>query len=115
MSDDPIGDLAENQLAIMAADVAIQLERGTGTRPVLWLLVRARQRAAAAINQFMVIDAANVKDVRLLQEHINQFSNYIDDVRTLLTRGKEADIMISEEERREIEELVGSTDYLKED
>ena len=43
---DFLAALSDDHLVNLSIDLMVQLERGTGTRPVLWLLCRARKRAA---------------------------------------------------------------------
>lgn len=103
---DPTQAIAEEHLATLAIDVIVQLERGTEMRPVLWLLDRARKQASAALVKFLTIDPTDVEGVRKLQNTINRYDDYVVDMRALVARGREADQLISEEDRAEIEQLL---------
>lgn len=106
MSNDPIERIADEHLREIYYDVMVQLERGTGTRPVLWVLTEARKKAAAAIVQMTLIDPTRIEDLRTCQATIRVYDEMVLLFRDLMKRGKDADRTIHEQEREEIGDLV---------
>lgn len=107
---DPVAEIATSQLIEMAIDVQVQLERGSGTRPVLWLLQRSRTRAVDAIFALTKIDPAKAEDIRHLQNEISLYDDMIADCRELLNRGKEADRELDEQDRHTLAGLLTPED-----
>jgi hypothetical protein len=105
---DPIEKLADQQLLLLAADVQVQLEKGTAMRPVLYMLAEARSRAAKALLLFMDVDAEKPADIRKLQSELKLYDDMIGSVRMMLQMGREAQSRISEDNRLEIQEIVDS-------
>lgn len=103
---DPIEQLAAARLRELAEELAKQLDRKTGTRPVLWLLARQRVRAAKAIVMFMDVDPDDAATVRKLQAEMKLYDDLIVSCKTLLSRGKEAAFEVSEDERSALDELI---------
>jgi hypothetical protein len=103
---DPIEKLADEQLRFLSADLQVQLERGTGTRPVLWLLANARKKAAKAFVMFMDADPGDVKLIQRLQAEVKLYDDMILSCRALFARGKEADRNIRESDREALEEIA---------
>jgi hypothetical protein len=99
-------EYGEKQIADLAIDMQVQLEKGTGTRPVLWLLVRARRRAADAIFTLTTIDPTQTAAIITLQSQIQLYAELMEDCREMLTRGREADRKIDEEDRIEIADVL---------
>jgi hypothetical protein len=106
MSIDPIERIAEERLYELSVDLQVQLEKGTGTRPILWMLVQARKKAAAATTQLVLADAEKPADIRKCQAAILLYDDLIDLCRALLKRGKEADYRIHESDREELADLT---------
>jgi len=107
---DPIEAIARQQLIDMSIDLQVQLERGTGTRPMLWLLARARTRAIVAVFSIVKIDPSKADEIRMLQNEVNLYSDLIDDCRALLARGNEEDRELDEQDRMEIADLLTPED-----
>lgn len=105
---DPIAALAEEQLYELAADVQVQLEKGTGTRPVLWLLAQQRAKAAKALTGLADVDASETAAIRALQNEIRLYGDLVTACQELIVRGREADAMIAERDRSDMSEIVGS-------
>jgi len=110
---DPIEVIARQRLIEMAIDVQVQLERGSGTRPVLWLLARARARATTAIYAMVKVDPTNVLEITRMQNEVNLYGDLVDDCRALLARGKEEDRELDEQDRIEIADLLSPEDAQK--
>lgn len=105
---DPIEALANEQLYELAADVQVQLERGTGTRPVLWLLSEQRAKASSAMMKLVEVDATEIDAIRTLQNEIRLYGDLVTACQNLMTRGREADAEIAETDRSDMAEIVGS-------
>jgi hypothetical protein len=107
---DPITGLADARLLDLAADLQVQLEKGTGTRPVLWLLSMQREKATDAIRKLIEIDASETDAIRSLQNEVRLFGDLIESCRSLMERGKTADRKIRESDREALSELVEGLD-----
>jgi hypothetical protein len=103
---DPIEQLAEARLRELAIDVEVQLEKGTQYRPVLWLLVHARKRAAGAMKLFLDVDPADAHAVRLIQIELKVYDDMVANCRMLVARGRDADHVIAEKDRTEMSEAI---------
>ena len=107
---EPIETIARQRLIEMAIDLQVQLERGSGTRPVLWLLARARARAVTAIYSMVKIDPTRADEIRMLQNEVNLYGDLVDDCKALLARGQEEDRELDEQDRIEIADLLSPED-----
>lgn len=105
---DPILRLADEQLRVLAADLQVQLERGTGTRPVLFMLAQAREKAAKAIVLFMDADPEDARLIARLQREITIYNDMATSAQALLSVGREANQRITEKDRSELEEVIMS-------
>lgn len=103
---DALTELGLNGVIDLAIDVHVQLEKGTGTRPILWLLASARERAAQAMRNLVEIDPTDTAKIIILQGQAAAYSDLIDDCRALLNRGKEADRQLDEAARIEIADVL---------
>lgn len=103
---EPIEQLADLKMIELAADVQVQLENGTATRPVLYMLVRARVRAAKAFDLFIDVDPVADDEIRRLQAELRLYNDLVEACRDMINLGKEASGRITEEERAELEEVV---------
>lgn len=105
---DPTEALADEQLYELAADVQVQLEKGTGTRPVLWLLAQQRTKAREAMAKLVEVDATETEAIRSLQSEIRLYGDLVTSCQDLMVRGREADAAIAERDRSDMAEIVGS-------
>lgn len=105
---DPIEELGDEHLFLLAADLQVQLEKDTANRPVLFLLSEARKKARLAISQLVEVDAGETEAIRGFQAEVRLYGDLIDNCQALITRGREADGLIAESERSELAELIGS-------
>jgi hypothetical protein len=103
---DPIEKLGNEQLRLLAADVMVQLEKGTALHPVLWMLVQARKRAAMAIGMFIDIDPENIEAIRKIKAEILVYEDMVRSCRELLAQGREAELRVGEDDRLAIDEIV---------
>lgn len=104
--EDPIEKLGNEKLYERAIDVMVQLEKGTAERPVLWLLVHARDRAAKAMLLFIDVDPTDSEAIRKLQNEIRIYDGLVEDTRDMLARGRQADHEISELDRATMQDLM---------
>lgn len=105
---DPIEALANEQLFALAADLQVQLEQGTGTRPVLWLLTEQRAKASTAMVKLVEVDATEIEAIRSLQNEIRLYGDLVTACQNLILRGREADRTIAESERSDMAEIIGN-------
>lgn len=103
-----VEELSNARLREQAVDVMVQLEKGTGTRPVLWMLVQARQRAAKAIDMFVDVDPSDVEAVKKIHRELVLYNDVVRLAQETIQRGKEADAMIGEEDRDALDEIVAN-------
>lgn len=104
---DPTMALANEALFTLAADLQVQLEKGTGTRPVLWLLAQQRTKACDAMVKLVEVDATETEAIRTLQNEIRLYSDLVTACQELIIRGREADAMIAETDRSELANIIG--------
>lgn len=109
---DTLEKLSDEQLFMLAEDIKLQLERGAGTRPVIYLLAMQRQRAVLAMSGIINADPEDAKTIRGFQQEIQLYHDLIEHCREMLNRGKEADARIAEMER---ESLNASLDDMSEE
>lgn len=103
---DPLAHLADEQLRLLAVDLQVQLERGSGTRPVLYLLAQQRARAVKAITGLVNVPPTDTEAVRGYQQEASLYYDLIEGCREMLNRGREADRRINEEERSSLDEAI---------
>jgi len=101
-----IEELAAERMVELSADIQVQLEKGTGTRPVLWMLMKARRRAARAIDMIVDVDPVDSESIRKIKNEITIYNDMIEAAREMLERGREADSKIKEGDRAAIDEIV---------
>lgn len=106
MNDDAISATARAVLIEMQIDLKVQLERGTGTRPMLYLLAGARNRAVTAISKLIEIDATEADAIRSLQAEVRLYGDMMELSKEMLSRGREADREIHEEDRDAIADYL---------
>jgi hypothetical protein len=110
---DPTIPLIEKHLTDLYIDVQVQLERGTGTRPVLWMLVQQRRKAAEAVSAMFKLDLNKegvIADLKHLQNEVLLYEDMVELCQELLQRGREADRELIEQEREEIADLMTPQD-----
>lgn len=105
-----IDRLSDHVLVEMMAEVQVQLERGTGTRPILFMLADARERARNAISMLIEADPEQPDVLRKLQNEVKLFIDMVDSAKAVIDRGKEADRNIHEDDRAALDEMIMSMD-----
>lgn len=103
---DFIASLSNEELVTLSVDLQVQLEKGTGTRPVLWLLARTRERAASALALLADVNVTKPTDILTLQHQVHSYRELMEDCRALLTRGRDADRQLAESERINIADAL---------
>jgi hypothetical protein len=103
---DSLEALADEQLWLLAEDLKLQLEKGAGTRPVLYLLAQQRQRAVAAIMGLVNVDPTKIEDIRGYQKEAALYYDLMENVRVMLQRGREADSRIADRDRESIADAL---------
>lgn len=103
---DSLETLSDEQLRLLAADVQVQLEKGTGTRPVVFLLAQQRLRAVKAIMGLVNASPTDADAIRGYQQEAALYYDLIEHCREMLVRGREADSRINEEERASLDEAI---------
>ena len=106
MNDDAISAAARAALIEMQIDLKVQLERGTGTRPMLWLVASARNSAVIAIRKLIDVDASETQAIRAFQAEVRLYGDMMESAADMLSRGKEADHEINEEDRDAIADYL---------
>lgn len=106
---DPFVALGSEALVQLGFDVQVQLEKNTakGMRPVLWLLVQQRKKAAVAMAQMIDVDVVETEALRSLQAEVRLYGDLVQHCRALFTEGKDKLQEIEEEDRQEMEDLIG--------
>lgn len=110
MNDDAISAAARAYLLESYTDLKVQLEKGTGTRPMLYLLADARNNAVVAIRKMIDLDASETQAMRALQNEVRLYGDMMDAAERMLRRGKEADREIDEKHREELAEYLTTDD-----
>lgn len=106
MNDDAISAAARAALIDMYLDLKVQLEKGTGTRPMLYLLASARNKAVVAMRNLIEIDASETIAIRGLQAEVRLYGDMMHSAREMLSRGREADHEVNEEDREAVADFV---------
>jgi len=106
---DPFATLANEALLEVAYDLQVQLERGTakGMRPVLYLLVQQRKKAADAMSKIIDVDVCETEALRSLQAEVRLYGDMVESCRKLFDKGRDAEQQIMESDRAEMEKIVG--------
>ena len=106
---DPFDALSNDVLLELAYDLQVQLEKGTskGMRPVLYLLVEQRKKAASALLKMVEVDVSEQIALRELQNEVRLYTDMIGHCLKLFNKGRDAEQQIMERDRAEMEEIVG--------
>lgn len=104
---DPIDELGNEHLYLLAADLQVQLEKGSANRPVLFLLSEARKKARVAIVKLIEVSASETEAIRELQAEVRLYGDMIESCQALIMRGREADSLIAESDRSDLANVVG--------
>ncbi len=102
MAEDPTSRLALQRAVAMSAAVEAQLSQKRGGQPLVAVLKKARREAAGAIAALVDVDPDDTKAIRDLQTVAQRYSKLCEWLSVIVNEGKEADSLISEEEREEL-------------
>lgn len=113
MSDDPIVRLARMR-ALRAirdsADIEAQLSVMQGTRPVLSILVKARDKAAQALTALAFIDVNRTHEIETLQNEVRRYDDLVRWFAEIVAEGFEADAEITAQDREEMIDLLSQSE-----
>jgi hypothetical protein len=109
VSEDPILRLAQQRAITNSADIEAQLSVVQGCRPVLAILVKARQKAAAALTALAFIDVDKPKDIQALQNEVRRYDDLVRFVDEIVREGIQADAEITAQDREEMIDLLSQT------
>jgi hypothetical protein len=111
---DPIEELAGEGLIQMAVDVSLQLEKGAGTRPMLFVLAESRRKAAVALHALTKVDPTESEKIMFLQNEITIYADMIEACQLLFKTAKEQARAIDEADRNAIADLVTDPETARE-
>lgn len=110
MDDGPIRRLAERRILAASADIEAQLSVKTGCRPVLFVLLKAREEAAEAMVELATLDTTATRArITHLQNEVRRYDDIVRWLREIVQTGFELDRDISEAEREELADLLAGT------
>jgi hypothetical protein len=108
---DPVFELARRRVQRLVEDsAAIELEFDNirAWRPVLTIMKRLRDQAADALTALAVADPEDPKLIRLLQNKVNLFADFVSKAREVYVEGIEAGDLLDAEEKEEMRDLAFS-------
>lgn len=105
---DAIEWLALNRAAEIAIDLQVQLEKHTATRPMLKVLHLAKKEAAGGMAALVFADPKDALEIARLQLVVQRFDDLVRWCQSIIEQGKFAEAVISEEDREDIAEIVGT-------
>jgi hypothetical protein len=106
----PILRLAKQRIIAASADIEAQLSVTAGCRPVLFMLLKARDEAAEALAELATLPpGAPASELLRLQNDVCRYDDIVRWMRQLVARGFELDREISEAEREELADLLIGT------
>lgn len=107
---DPILRLAQQRIVSASADIEVQLISKNGCRPVLLVLLKARNEAAIALARLADLpEGATIEEVRTLQHEVKRYADILEWFRDVVREGISLDREISNEDREEMVELLTQT------
>lgn len=106
---DPFEGIGNEALFEIGADLQVQLEKGThkGMRPVLYLLVEQRKKAAKALVEMIEVDASEIAAMRQLQAEVRLYGDLVETCRALFDKSRDAIQQINEQDRAEMAAIIG--------
>lgn len=106
--------LADQRAIALSADLEIQLDRKAGLRPMVAILMKARDQAALAMNSLVYADPANVDLIRGYQNEIRRYDDLVAWCQEIFNEGIEADRHLEEADRIELSNLILSPEVAAE-
>lgn len=108
---DPVRRMAMLRAISASADIEAQLNKQAENRPVLILLMRAREAAAEALEALatLPVDEATPAEIRSLQNEVRRYDDIVKWLREIVHDGFDYDREISDEDREEMIDLLMRT------
>lgn len=99
--------MALQKMVEASASLEVQFDKDASKRPILFLLKKARESAALAMDA-LIYDCKpeSTEEVRQLQHEIRRYDDLVAWCRQIIIDGKDADYKVSEIEREEFEDAV---------
>lgn len=91
-----------------------QLGSHIGTRPMLAILLLAKEQAAEAMRGLIYVDPNDAKKVREFQHEVRRYDDLVAWTFQIITEGREADARLDELERLELLEIATSPEVQEE-
>ena len=98
--------LADQRAIALSADIQIQFDRNAGLRPMVAILVKARELAALAMNSLVYADASNPELIRGYQNEVRRYDDLVAFCQEIFNEGIEADRRLDEADRLELSNLI---------
>lgn len=111
-NDSAVWRLAQQRIIAASADIEAQLTILSGTRPVVIVLMMARNEAAAALADLAMFDLAditNVAQIRKLQNVVTRYDDLIVWFRKIVSDGFDYDAEMNANDREEMLDLLRRT------
>lgn len=89
-----------------SASLEVQFDRDATRRPILFLLKKARDAAATAMDALIFCDPTRADDVRQLQHEVRRYDDLVTWCREIILEGKEADDHLAEIDRQEFADAI---------
>lgn len=98
--------LADQRAIALSADIQIQFDRNAGLRPMVAILIKARELAALAMNSLVYADASNPELIRGYQNEVRRYDDLVAFCQEIFNEGIEADRRLDEADRLELSNLI---------
>lgn len=109
MSADPVYRLAKLRIIKLSADLEVQLASVPGGGPTVEILRRLQHNAAESLAALAVCDTEDPKMIRLLQNEVKRYDEWLAWMKSIVAEGKLADQEISAQEREEMLDYLSQT------
>lgn len=98
--------LADLRAIALSASLETQLDKDAGHRPMLAVLIKARDQAALAMTSLLYADPADTVLIRGYQNEIRRYDDLVAWCQEIFNEGIEADDRITEADRIEHSNLI---------
>lgn len=106
MAGDPIYRLAQEQTIQASREIEVQLIANNGTFPILVMLRKAKKEAAAALLDLAIAYAADIEEIRRLQNKIRRYDDLVRWLSEIVATGLEYEDDFRQSERQEVADLL---------
>lgn len=93
----------------MSAELEVQLSSVPGGGPSVEVLRRLRERAAESLAALVIVDAEDPKAIRLLQNEVKRYDEWIAWLREIISEGITYDKQFTDDERNEIIDMLAAS------